>query len=388
MSDGDTYYEELGATPNASRDELKAAYQARLSELEAAREGKGVTESQLQRNRDEVARVRTAWNVLADPFQRARYDEQLGAASANGEVSEGDADGGDGDEVTGERPDVQLTGWRRLMAPPPKPKPAAGGGPPPPRRPLREPTMELPRGMRFAEPRARGMALLFDVAVLLVILYAVQFVAPGLIQSDYRDKVDQISHLNDLEDAQDSVDDATSSVQSADRAIAKAEAANNSGDLKSAQSDKKSAQEDLKSAQSDFDEAAKDVEKDGLPVLHDSDKIQKQIDTASDDIRGTQYAIALITLVLALLYLVPLTAITGRTLGMRGRKIRVARVDGSPVGWYGAFTRFLVPILIALAIPTLGPLLGLGMVLWAFRDPNGQGLHDKLARTIVVADPT
>ena len=79
-------------------------------------------------------------------------------------------------------------------------------------------------------------------------------------------------------------------------------------------------------------------------------------------------------------------AITGRTFGMRGRKIRVVRVDGSPVGWYGAFTRFVVPIIVALAIPTLGPLFGLGMVLWGYRDANGQGIHDKLARTLVVAD--
>ena len=33
-------------------------------------------------------------------------------------------------------------------------------------------------------------------------------------------------------------------------------------------------------------------------------------------------------------YLVPITALKGRTLGMRGRKIKVVRVDGSPVGWY------------------------------------------------------
>jgi uncharacterized RDD family membrane protein YckC len=83
---------------------------------------------------------------------------------------------------------------------------------------------------------------------------------------------------------------------------------------------------------------------------------------------------------------VPATVITGRTFGMRSRRIRIVRVDGSPVGWYGAFTRFFLPIIVALAIPTIGPLLGLGMVLWGYRDANGQGIHDKLARTIVVAN--
>ena len=121
-------------------------------------------------------------------------------------------------------------------------------------------------------------------------------------------------------------------------------------------------------------------------MRHNADAIQKQADKLGDDIRGAQYGAYLVVLVLAMLYLVPATVITGRTLGMRGRKIRVVRVDGSPVGWYGAFLRFFVPILLALAIPTIGPLLGLGMVLWGYRDPNGQGIHDKLARTLVVAD--
>ncbi len=57
MSDEETYYEALGVEPDASRDELKNAYQERVSELEAAREGKNVGPAQLQSNREEVARV-------------------------------------------------------------------------------------------------------------------------------------------------------------------------------------------------------------------------------------------------------------------------------------------------------------------------------------------
>ena len=66
----DSYYELLGVEPSASRDELRSAYRSRVEKLEAAREGKGVTESSLQANREETARVRAAWNVLSDPFQR------------------------------------------------------------------------------------------------------------------------------------------------------------------------------------------------------------------------------------------------------------------------------------------------------------------------------
>ena len=150
-----SYYDDLGVSPQASRDELKAAYQDRIAALEAAREKKGVSPAQLQGNRQEAARVRAAWNVLADPFQRSRYDERIGSASTNGDVSDHDddvIDVDDGASSTGE--EVQLTGWRKLMAPPPPKKPAAGGGngkPPP--RPLKEPTIPIPPGMRLADSR-------------------------------------------------------------------------------------------------------------------------------------------------------------------------------------------------------------------------------------------
>src|SRR6185503_8319440 len=114
----DNYYEELGVEPGASRDELREAHRQRVSDLEAAREKKGVSESQLQANRDEVARVRAAWNVLSDPFQRQRYDAQLGAESEpSGEVELVDDDGATAS--TG----AELTGWRKLLAPPPPKQP-------------------------------------------------------------------------------------------------------------------------------------------------------------------------------------------------------------------------------------------------------------------------
>jgi uncharacterized RDD family membrane protein YckC len=385
MSDDETYYDALGVGPDASRDELKSAYQDRVAELEAAREGKNVSEAALQTNREEVARVRAAWNVLADPFQRSRYDDQLTASNGDGEDHDGDDDS-DVEVVDDDRPQAQLTGWRKWMAPPP-PKPkakagSAGNGAPPARRP-KEPTLELPRGMRIAEPRARGMATLFDVAVVLIIYWAVLLVVPGVINSDYKAKVDQIGWYNNLHDAQTKINDANTSIKNAQKSI---DNPANANAQKTAESDLKSAQSDLKSAQKDFNTNAQKLENAGLPVPHNTDKIQQQADNLSSDIRPAQYLSYLVVLVLALLYLVPLTAITGRTLGMRGRKVRVVKTDGTPVGWYGAFVRFLVPILLALAIPTLGPLLGLGMVLWAFRDANGQGIHDKLAKTVIVQD--
>ena len=156
-------------------------------------------------------------------------------------------------------------------------------------------------------------------------------------------------------------------------------------------SDEKSAQSDLKSAQKDYESARKDAKDADVPAQYvdaDNPASPKQLQTYSDNqadkIKTTGYVTTGLTFVLALAYLVPMTARKGYTLGMRGRKIRVVRVDGSPVGWYASFTRFALPILLALAIPSFGVILGLGMVAWGFFDRNGQGIHDKLARTLVV----
>jgi RDD family len=245
--------------------------------------------------------------------------------------------------------------------------------------------------MNIAQSKTRGMALLFDLAVVLVILYAVQFVVPNLIQSDYKDKADQIQSIDKASTAQDDIKDAKKSSKQADQAIAKAQDTGTSQDVSDAQSDKKNAQEDLDDARKNFNDAQKDyndkqaaqgLDKTGLPTS--TKKLDDLSSQLSDDIRTTQYLTALTTLVLALVYLVPITVKTGSTLGMRSRKIKVVRTDGSRAGWYPVFVRFLVPILIALALPTLGPIIGLGIVLWGYRDPNGQGVHDKLARTLVV----
>ncbi len=253
MSDDETYYDELGVEPGASRDELQAAYQERISELEAAREGKGVTDAQLQRNREEVARVRAAWNVLSDPFQRSattrrstRRPRTVTRASRSWRRwrrcrrRTGRARGGAAHRVA--PPDG--------AAPPKQAKPAAGNGKqPPPRRPVREPTIQLPPGMRFAEPRARGMAILFDIAVLLVIYWLTLLVVPGVVNSEYSDKVDQIKSLNSLHDSQGSIDDAT---------IGPQEGEDRGGQAGGA--------EDLTSAQKDVDKTAKDLQKDGTQL--------------------------------------------------------------------------------------------------------------------------
>ncbi len=380
----DNYYEELGLEPGASRDELREAHRQRVADLEAARDKKGVTEAQLQANRDEVARVRSAWNVLSDPFQRQRYDAQL--ASESESEPGGDVELVDDDVDATQGSGAELTGWRKLLAPPP-PKNAGGGsgndngnGKKPAQRtdrngrPRPEPTVVLPAGMTIAEPRVRGMALLFDISILIVIFFTVSLVVPRLIQSDYQDIQDRISKTTDLKDARQSVIDAQKDVDGAKTA-----------------SETKSAESDLSDAQKDYRSAVKDAKDAEVPArfLNTEDppttkQLQTYADKQSDEIKTTGYVTTGLTFVLALAYLVPMTARKGRTLGMRGRRIKVVRVDGSPAGWYPSFTRYALPILLALAIPSFGVILGLGMVAWGYFDRNGQGIHDKLARTLVV----
>ena len=228
----DNYYEQLGVEPGASRDEIRDAHRARVADLEAAREKKGISESQLQQNREQVAQVRAAWNVLSDPFQRKRYDAQLSAPGGD-EIDLVDAEAEDAASEPGT--EVQLTGWRKFMAPPP-PKPSSKDGPakngangsakaqPTNKRNRPEPTIVIP-GMTLAEPRQRGMAMLFDIAILMVIYTAVSFLLPALVQSDYPDIVKQIDKISAVSSAQSDVNDAQKSLDNAktDKASASAQ---------------------------------------------------------------------------------------------------------------------------------------------------------------------
>ena len=313
--------------------------------------------------------MRGAWNVLSDPMQRQRYDQQLmDERAADGEP------GSDVELVDDDSPAAPaLTGWRKLLAPPPAKDAGAkgaagkaGAAGREPKAPVKgnrpAPTVVLPDGMHLAEPKSRGMALAFDFAVCVIIYTAVLFVLPGLVKSGYSDIVDRAQKITDVKDAQQSVVDAKST-------------------------------KDKKSANDDLNKAEKAATKAGVTdaQLHQDltgkkrvDALDKEANKLSDSV-GSAVLIAYVTIaVLALLYLVPITALKGYTVGMRNRRLKVVRVDGSRCGWWPAFARFLVPVVLAIAIPNVGALLAVAMVLWGFRDRNGQGVHDKLARTLVV----
>jgi uncharacterized RDD family membrane protein YckC len=86
--------------------------------------------------------------------------------------------------------------------------------------------------------------------------------------------------------------------------------------------------------------------------------------------------IILSSLVLSALYYIGMWATSGQTIGKTATGMRIVSVDGSRLTWGKAIIRYLGYII-------SGVLLSLGF-LWIVFDPRRQGLHDKLAGTLVV----
>jgi len=84
----------------------------------------------------------------------------------------------------------------------------------------------------------------------------------------------------------------------------------------------------------------------------------------------------LLFVLLALVYVTYLHGSGGQTLGKRMLGLRLMTTHGERVGYVNAFLRFVAACFSV-------ALLGLG-VLWIGLDPNKQGWHDKIARTVVV----
>lgn len=343
-----TYYELLGVEPDASKDEIRAAYR-----VERERSTDQARRSQLNR----------AWNVLSDPVQRQRYDATL----ADG--AEAVATEEDGGPVVDRAPDRRRTGRSspRGSGPPGREK-TAGPGASRPTRPRPEPTVVLPEGVRLAEGRLRGLALLFDVSVLAVLYFLLTSVVPPLVVSGYSAKVSRYNR---------EIKAATNAQSRRDKAAGRASAARSRASSAEKRGDALAAgvaRDQASSAQDQADRA--DAQRRAA---------EKRADRLANQVRpGSLGGLAAVVAV-SLLYLVPMTALTGQTLGMRLRRLRVVRVDGAPVGWGPALVRFLLPLVVFVALgPQLGLLLGLGLVLWFLRDRNRQGIHDRMARTLVV----
>jgi hypothetical protein len=320
----DDYYELLGVPPDASREEIRSAYREQVEGLEQAQK----------------AQLNRAWNVLSDQAQRDRYDERRAAAAA----AEGDEEGAEERlPVAAPSGATGARGARSAKAG----EPAKGGlG-----RPAPEPTVILPAGMHIAEKKARGLSIGFDFAVVLIIyMIGLAVILPMLQKREYPDKVDRID------------------------AITKCIDYNNS---------------DSKSPKRPTDPDFDCKERAGTSKARDKtvSKLEDQVTNLQGDMISLQYLVLGGVFVVSLLYLVPMTALTGQSMGKRLRKLWLVRVDGSRAGWGSTLAHYVPPLAIAIALPQLGGFIALGLVFWALRDRNGQGIHDKLARTLVVDAP-
>jgi uncharacterized RDD family membrane protein YckC len=77
-----THYELLGVATDATKDDIRAAYQDKLADVRDHRAheeaSRRPSDDVIRAARDEEARLRAAWQVLSDPVQRQRYDDTAG----------------------------------------------------------------------------------------------------------------------------------------------------------------------------------------------------------------------------------------------------------------------------------------------------------------------
>jgi len=318
----DSHYEILGVSPDASRDEIRDAYRARVSELDPE-SWKGDASDR----RDRAAAVNRAWNVLSDPFQKERYDSGIDDTIAGVDdlddldadvTSNGNGNGqaGGGKAGRGNAAAIAARGTGKVRV--------------------------TPTGLTLAPTRSRINALSVDVLVIIVLLFGLNYLAGVLfanpaVQVTINDKVVSTTEIEDRDPA---------AVRSSERADAIAE-----------------------------------WEKDNPDAKKDPKVEVDEVDVVPGNIT---LIFQLITLVVALLYTVVPSARTGQSLGKRIFKIKVVSVDGNPTGWAQSLLHYGVPIAVAIALALLGAVVAIGMILWSVWDKNGQGINDKLAKTFVV----
>ena len=234
-----------------------------------------------------------------------------------------------------------------------------------------DPPATWPPGFRPPPPRARVIAMVIDLAVLLALVLVAQLVGARVIDSVYKEETDRIDVLDERVDTAE---------ERQDRAENRADDARDDAERAQRNNDEATEAEARQRART-FDDTADEEE-------GKAEQAQDEIDDLEGDLAPAQLAIQGVILVLALLYLVPSTVVSGRTFGKSLMRIRVIDASGTKLGVRGAIMHYGLPVLASLALlPILGPLVVglvvLGVLTWP-RNPNRQGLHDRLAGTLVV----
>jgi len=349
-----SYYELLGVDADAPVNDIRAAYRDKKA---------AVTDTGTDKAKADAAALNKAWNVLSDPYQRGRYDEQLAGAGA----------GGSNDGVEDDEDDDVAPPARRTRA---KSNPRADA-----RRDARtaKPTITLPAGMGFPSPRSRRTAMFIDLAVLLALFLASQFLVISLEKSNHRFAYDKVTHLNGS--AAGSISKAHTATSAANKKVStdatayenlKKTKGPNAPDTQNALTTKNA---DLHAAK-----VAKDAEKKLNDELTHYESILAPI---SNLISGAYFLVSLLLLIIPSLF-------GGATFGKRTQHLRVVRLDGSPARFLDIFRRYAVLVFAAYVL-TLFLRSPVGAVIVVFivsisRNPNTQALHDRFAKTLVVTD--
>lgn len=342
MSDDDqTYYDLLGIEADSSKDAIRDAYRARVEELRGSGEPTDA-------DRAEIARLNSAWSTLSDPFQRQRYDAGLSGT----EVLDPDADADEDDGAAAapaERPKGLLG---RLLTPPDTASRAGNGSGDRPARPAAtDPGPNWPPGLRPPPTNDRMIAFLIDFLVLGVLFIGTFQLVP-VIQSD---KSDQLEAKNDQ------IENVDDDISEADDRIDAAQDDNNTEAEQAAQDDK----DELEAQKDDLEEQADDI---------------------SADLQPYYLLASFTTLVLGMIYTVVPSRKNGQSFGKRRRNVKLVRVDGQRAGTRELMLHYGVPILASLALIQFAGPIGVGIVLVGvlMKNRDKQGIHDRIARTLVV----
>ncbi len=185
----DDYYSLLGIDADASVDDIRGAYRVRKDGLDTASDA----------GKADAAKLNKAWNVLSDPYQRGRYDEQRATAEAQGTLGVDDGDDTASSNGSGSRTPAK-SGFKGLQQ-------NAKGSREDRRQSVRDacaaklnqaPTVTLPPGTSFPAPKNRIIAMVIDLIVLLVIFVLISQIGPNAVAKSQRPQiVDKVNQLND-----------------------------------------------------------------------------------------------------------------------------------------------------------------------------------------------
>jgi hypothetical protein len=333
----DNHYDLLGVEPDAPVADIRAAYR----ELKAEVDGRDDDDA-----KSDAAALNKAWNVLSDPYQRGRYDQQLADADADTDTDEYDDDEDEVDEAPARRTRT-------------RPERANQQARPKGERPPLVPTVKLPAGVSFPPTRARIVAMVIDLVVLMLLFVASAYATNELEKSRQPEAHQAVTSV--LPDRIDAAHDATNAAKEKASDGVKCDPTSPASDANQAYCDAKKKEDDLN------DELVAQT---------------KKLSPIRQTVSGIFFLVALLVLLIPSLF-------GGQTLGKRIQKIRVAKLDGSNAGFVELFRRYGLMALAAFVLSLLlqGPIGAVVVVfvatMWT-RNPNRQGLQDRFAKTLVV----